>query len=141
MQVRRQRRLVLAIDAGKIAELATACFGTEALGVTPLALLKQSIEKNLPEFTFVKAGACQFPFCAKRANERDRHDESGVHGKAGHLGDAADVLDPIHFSKAEVAVQPVALLIAVEKVGVLSEGEELSPAGWRSSTCRGRTGR
>ena len=34
------------------------------------------------------------------------------------LGDAADVLDPVGIGEAEVAVEPVADVVAVQQVGV-----------------------
>ena len=54
----------------------------------------------------------------------DEHDQSGVGHERGDLGDPADVLDPIGFGEAEVAVEPVPDVVAVEEVGVAAEGVE-----------------
>ena len=42
----------------------------------------------------------------------------------GHLGDAADVLDAVGVGEAQVAVEAVADVVAVEQVGVLAEREQ-----------------
>ena len=42
-----------------------------------------------------------------------------------HLGDAADVLDAVGVGEAEVAVEPVAHVVAVEQVGVAAERVQL----------------
>ena len=48
----------------------------------------------------------------------DQHDQAGVDHQLGHLGDAADVLHPVGVGEAEVAVEAVADVVAVEQVGV-----------------------
>ena len=44
----------------------------------------------------------------------------------GDLGRAADVLDPVGRGEAEVAVEPVAEVVAVEQVGVPPDGVQLA---------------
>ena len=44
---------------------------------------------------------------------------------AGDLGDAADVLDPVGVGEAEVAVEAVADVVAVEQVGAHAERVQL----------------
>ena len=70
------------------------------------------------------------------------HDEPGVDHQLGHLGDAADVLDAVGLGEAEVLVQPMADVVAVEEVGVAAQRVQLaSRPGWRWWTCRRRKAR
>ena len=57
------------------------------------------------------------------------------------LSHAADVLDAVRVGEAEVLVQPVADVVAVEQEGVLAQRVAASSRpGWRWWTCRRRTG-
>ena len=55
---------------------------------------------------------------AERRDERAQHDEPGVGHQLGHLADAPDVLDAVGFGKAEVAVEAVPHIVAVEHDGM-----------------------
>ena len=48
--------------------------------------------------------------------ELEGHDR----GIEGHLGDPADVFDPVGISKPEISVEPVTNVVAVKKIGVPS---------------------
>ena len=61
------------------------------------------------------------PLGAERRDERHEHDQPGVDHQPRHLGDAPDVLDAVGFGEAEVLVQPVAHVVAVEQIGVPAE--------------------
>ena len=58
---------------------------------------------------------------AERRDERHEHDQPGVDHQLRDFGDAADVLDAVGVGEAEVLVQPVADVVAVEQVGVTAE--------------------
>ena len=62
--------------------------------------------------------ARQPPLGAERRDERHQHDQSGIDHQPGHFGDAPDVLDPVGIGEAEVAVEAVADVVAVEQIGV-----------------------
>ena len=55
-------------------------------------------------------------------DERAQHDQSALHHELGDLADAADVLDAVGFGEAEIAVQAVAHIVAVENHGVMAAG-------------------
>jgi hypothetical protein len=65
--------------------------------------------------------ACHAALGAERRNEGGQHDEAGVDHQLRHFGHAADVFHAIGFGEAEVLVQPVAHVVAVEQVGVASQ--------------------
>ena len=52
------------------------------------------------------------------------HDESRVHHETRHFGDAPDVLHAIGIGEAEVLVEAVAHVVAIEHVGMPSEREQ-----------------
>ncbi len=55
----------------------------------------------------------------------DQDDEPGVGQEPGDLDDASDVLDPVDVGEAEVAVEAVSDVVAVEQVGAMTEDVEL----------------
>ncbi len=58
------------------------------------------------------------------------------------LGDAADVLDAVRIGEAEIAVEAMAHIVAVEQIGVTANRRELaSRQDWRWSICRRRRAR
>ena len=59
--------------------------------------------------------ADQPPLGPERRNERAQHDEPGVGHQPRHLADAADVLDPVGCGEAQVLVETVADIVAVEE--------------------------
>ena len=61
------------------------------------------------------------PLGAERRDERHQHDQAGIDHQLRDLGDAADVLDPVGVGEAEVLVEAVADVVAVEQVGVAAE--------------------
>jgi hypothetical protein len=79
---------------------------------------------HLDEF----AGRHQIPrqlaIGAKRRDEGRHHDQSGIDEQLRHLGDAADVFHPIGIAEAEIAVEPMAHVVAVEQIGVAAAGVE-----------------
>ena len=86
--------------------------------------------------------ARQPPLVAERRDERDEDDQPGIGHQPRHFGDAADVLDARRFGEAEILVEPVADVVAVEDIGVAAlGGEPLLDAGWRRSTCPSPRGR
>ena len=58
------------------------------------------------------------PLGAERRDERDQHDQPGIDEQLGRLADAADVLHPVGIGEAEIAVEAVADIVAVEQIGV-----------------------
>ena len=55
------------------------------------------------------------PLGAERRDERAQHDQSGVRHQPGDLADAADILDPVFLGEAEIAVEAVADIVAIEQ--------------------------
>ena len=79
---------------------------------------------------------------AERRDERHEHDQAGIGHQLGDFGHAADVLHPVLVGEAEIAVQAMADIVAVQHIGVAALGvQQLFERGWRWSTCRNRTGR
>ena len=118
------RGLERAVDAGKVLDLAAAGAGVEALGIARLADLERRVDVDLGEGDVAGDLARQPPLVAERRDERDEDDEPGIGHQPGHFGDAADVLDARLLGEAEVLVEAVADVVAVEDVGVLALGGE-----------------
>ena len=99
-------------------ELAGARLGVEPLRVARLAHLERCVDEHLDEREargLVQRAGVVAPG-AVRADDRDERDDPGVGEEAGDLGDATHVLGPVLAGEAEVAVEPVAEVVAVERV-------------------------
>ena len=55
---------------------------------------------------------------AERRDERGDHDQPGIDHQLGHFADAADILDPVGLGEAQILVEPVADIVAVEQKSV-----------------------
>ena len=58
-------------------------------------------------------------------NDAD-HDQASIHDQAGALGHPANVLDAVGVGEPQVAIEPVMYVVAVEQVGVATEGVKLA---------------
>ena len=117
-------RLEGAVDAGEILDLAAAGAGVEALGVARFADLERRIDVDFGELDVAGDFAGQPPLVAEGRDERDEDDEPGIGHQPRHFGDAADVLDALGLGEAEVLVEAVPDIVAVEDVGVPAFGGE-----------------
>ena len=64
-------------------------------------------------------------FGAERRNEGGQHDQAGVGHQPRDFADSADILNAVGLGEAEVAVEAVADIVAVEQEGVAAAGREL----------------
>ena len=56
--------------------------------------------------------------------KRHQHDQPRVDHQPGHFRDAADVLHAVVVGEAEILVEAVAHVVAVEQVGVLAQRQQ-----------------
>jgi hypothetical protein len=62
---------------------------------------------------------------SERRNESCEHDKAGVGHQPCNLADPADILDPVGFGEAEIAIEAMANIVAIEQEGVTTAGGEL----------------
>ena len=110
----------------KLDQLAPPGLAVEALGVALLGDLERRVDVDLDELARLDPFACHLPLGAERRDERHEHDQAGVDHQPGDLGDAADVLDAVGIGEAEVLVEAVAYVVAVEQVRVPTELVQLA---------------
>ena len=111
------RRLVRRGDAGELLDLAGARLLVEPLHVALLADLDRAVDEDLDEVARLHDRAHLIAVGAVRRDEgRQRHD-AGVGEELRDLADAADVLGAVLGREAEILVEPVADVVAVEDVG------------------------
>src|SRR3546814_14868505 len=75
--------------------------------VAPFAFLERGIDEDLDEFVGADQLARHQAFAAERRDESGQHDQSGIDEEFRHLGDAADILDPVGIVKTEIAAETV----------------------------------
>src|SRR5581483_2024129 len=110
------RRLVRRRDAGELGDLPGAGLRVQALHVAALALLDRTVDEDLDEVARLHDGAHAVAVAPVRRDERRQVDDAGVGEELCDLADAADVLRPVLGREAEVGVQAVADVVAVEDV-------------------------
>ena len=119
------RRLVGRIDAGEVLEVAAPRLLVEALGVPLLGHAERRVHEHLAELVLLHQLARQPPFRAERRDERHQHDQAGIHHQPRDLGDAADVLDAVGFGEAQVLVETVPHVVAIEQIRVPAQRVQL----------------
>ena len=136
--------LVRVVDAGEALELAGAGLGVEALGVALLAELDRRVDEHLDEREIGRGVELPHRVAVGPVGAHERHerDEAGVGHQGRDVADAADVLGSVLGAEAEVAVEAVADVVAVEHVGRPAGGDEPAPRRRRRRwTCPTPTGR
>ena len=116
---------VWGVDAGEILELSGACFFVETLSVALFADFERrgdvDFEELNPSFARDLTGSAAVVLVGR--DEGGDDDDAGVGEELGGFGDAADVFHAVFGGEAEVAVEPVADVVAVEDVGLDTEVE------------------
>ena len=125
MDFRVFRRFVGRIDAGEVLQRAAERPRVEPLGVAPGAFLEGRVDEDLDELALGHQFARHAPLGAERRDEGNDDDQPGVGHQPRHFGDAADVLDAVLVGEAEIAVQPMANIVAVQDVGVAAGSVQL----------------
>ena len=93
-------RLVGRIDAGEVLELAAPGLLVQALGIALLGDRERRVDEDLDELARRPAARAPSALGAEGRDEGGDDDEAGVDHQLGHLGDAADVLDPVGVGEA-----------------------------------------
>src|SRR4051794_7326215 len=138
------RRLVRVVDAREARDLAAAGACVEALGVAPLALVERRVHEHLEEWQAapVLQAARERTDVANRADQAAGPDHAGAREQARGVGGATYVLVARVGAEAEVRVQPVAEVVAVEPVGrkAVTEQRLLEQRGERRLAGPGQAG-
>ena len=82
------------------------------------------------------------PLGAERRDEGDQHEQARIQEQFRGLADTADILHPIGIGEAQIAVEAMADIVAIQQIGVLAfRRESSSPPDWRWWICPSPTGR
>ncbi len=114
------------VDASEILELAATRLSIEPLGVAGFGDRERRVHEDLDELAVLEERASHPALALERGYERGEHDESGIGHEPCDFGDPTDVLDPIGVGEAEILVEPVADVVAVQQIGVTPVGEQLA---------------
>src|SRR3546814_10790782 len=112
----------------EILELSRARFFIETLDVALLGLGERRIDEDFDELALGQHAAHHFALDAEGRDEGGYDDQAGVAHQLGDLADAADILDPVSLCEAEVAVEPVTDIVAVEQEAVPVHRSEEHPS-------------
>ena len=121
-QLGRLRRLVVLIDASEILDISGDRSSVQPLGIARDALLKRRIDENLDEFILAKQFAHHDPLGPKGRDEGAKRNEPGLRHELCDFANPADVFNPVGFRKAQILVEPVPHIVAVEQDGMDAMG-------------------
>ncbi len=100
------------------------------------------IDEDLDELALAHQLARHAPLGAEGRDEGHQHDQAGIHEQLGGLAHAADILHPVGIGEAQIPVEAVADIVAVQQIGVLAFAPPGSfPPDWRWWICPSLTGR
>ena len=80
---------------------------------------------HLDEFARRDHASHHLALGAERRDERGDDDQAGIGHQLRHLADAADILDAIGIGEAEILVEPVADIVAIQQEGVAVHSRQL----------------
>src|SRR4029078_11764268 len=104
---------------------AGSALGIEALGVPILTNGEGSAHEDLDELARLNKATHGRPLGPERGDERAKQDKARVADERCSLSHAPEVLDAVGRGEAEVLVEPVADVVAIEKIGVRPAAREL----------------
>src|SRR5215467_1419612 len=104
VDLRRLGCFIRCVKAREILDLAESRLGIQSLRIAPGAFLEGRINEDLDELAACDEVANHLPLGAVWRNERADHDQTGVDHELGDLSGPSDVLDPVGFGEAEIAV-------------------------------------
>ncbi len=89
-------------------------------------MLERRVDEDLDELAVGDHAAREPALGSERRDERRDDDQARIDHEPGDLADAADVLDAIGGGEAEILVQPMADVVAVEQVRAHAERVQLA---------------
>src|SRR6185437_10459546 len=99
------------------------------LAIQPLRIafhanFERRIDVDFDEFALAHQFARHAPLRSEGRDKRNKHDQSGIYEQLCRLANPANVFHAIDVCEAEIAIEPVADIVAVEQIGVSAFGEE-----------------
>ena len=122
----RFRRLIGIGDARELGDLTRPDLLVQTLGITRLADLEGGVDVDLHEVVRANDFPRVLAVLDVGADERSDGDDTCAVHEPGHLGDAPDVFGAVIGAEAEIAVQAMAHVVAVEHDAEASGGRELA---------------
>ena len=117
-ELRRLGRFIWLIDTGEVLDLAGQRSLVQALRIAGDNRFQRRLNEDLQELAFRRSVTSQPSFGSEWRDERAEHDEAGVCHQPRHFADAPNVLDPIGGGEAQILVEAVTNVVAVEQRGV-----------------------
>ncbi len=124
MDLRRLGSLIRTVDAGEVLDLAGPRPLVEPLGIAGFGDGERRIDKDLDEFAGLEDLPRQLPLGPEGRDEGREHDQAGIDEQFGDFRHAPDVFDAIGCREAEIPVDAMPQIVAVEQVGVTAEREQ-----------------
>lgn len=121
-----RRRFVRIVDAGEPFDFAGACELVEAFGVPGFAHLKRHVQEHLYKRVLGQQIATRASVASVGRYEAGDADEASVGEQLRYFPYSADVLGAVLCSEAQVPVQPVPEVVAVEDVRQVASAVQLA---------------
>src|SRR6185437_3285856 len=122
-EFRRRRRFIGGGDAGELGDLAGARLAVEALGVARLADGERRGDVDFVEEIRMR-GADPLAIGEVWRDEGGDDDEARAGHQCGDFADATDVLDAVRRREAEIGIEAIAHIVAIEHGHLVALAEE-----------------
>ena len=129
-------------DASEVPDEPCLRLGVQPLHVAATAFFDRRIHEHFEELALAHQLTRHLPLGPVGGNEGDEHDQSGIQEQRGYLGNPSDILHPIRLREAQITVQPMPHVIAIEQHAMATARKTASArpsSQW--SICRSRTSR
>src|SRR5580704_5165156 len=110
------------IEASQIFERACLRLSIQSFGVTTDAVFDWRINENFNEFSDLHKGPYPVAFGSVGRDERAQNYEAALSHQLCNFADPPDVLHPIGLGKAQITIESVANVVAVQQHCVMTGG-------------------
>lgn len=114
MDFRIDRCFIGRVETGEILDLSGLGLGVKALRVAPHAFVDRRVNEDLDEFALRHQAPHHLALGVIGRDERANDDQTGLGQQLRYFAGAADILDPVGLGEAEVAVEAVTDVVAVQ---------------------------
>ena len=122
VELRRFGWLVGAVDAGKVLQLSPPRLRVKPLRIALFTNFNRRVNEYFQKFSLCKQSPREPAFRAIRRDERNQHDQAGIHHQLCDFGDTANVFHAIRFGKSQIAAKAMAYVVSIQNIRVLAGG-------------------
>lgn len=121
---------------------AGTCFPVQAFRVPAFALIQWRIHEYLHKFALLEQAARKFALALERRDDAYQDNQPRIDHQVRHFGHTSHVFDARLWCKAQIAIETMPQIIAIEQIGVIPQSAQaaLQKVGDRRLASTGQPG-